>query len=226
MHRLISSCGLLATRGSRYSAAPAGYLARALPTRVPRAALSTDAGSAAPEGDASAAPDQREAQVKALEEDVAKLKTQLTEMNSSRLRVLAEMENVRTIAKRDVAQGKDYALQGFAKTLLNVVDNLQRAVESVPAEAREKRAGNEVLANLFEGVAATEREFTKILTQNGIERFGTPGEPFDYNKHEVLIQVPAAPGTPVNTVTQVLKPGYMLRDRTLRVAQVALAVAS
>jgi len=179
------------------------------------------------EGAAAAAEvDPRDAQVKALEEEVAKLKAGLSEMNSSRLRVLAEMENVRTIAKRDVAQGKDYALQGFAKSLLNVVDNLRRAVEAVPVEAREKRAGNETLANLYEGVAATEREFLKILGQNSIAPFGTAGEPFDYNKHEVMLQMPAAPGTPVNTVTQVFKQGYSMRDRTLRVAQVAIAVAN
>ena len=188
------------------------------------ASASASASAPPPGGEAAAAP-APDAAVAALVEDVAKLKAQLVELNSSRLRVLAEMENVRTIAKRDVAQSKDYALQGFAKSLLNVVDNLHRAVEAVPADAREKRVGNENLANLFEGVAATERDFLKILGQNGISPFGVAGEPFDYNKHEVMLQVPAAPGTPVNTVTQVFKQGYTLKDRTLRVAQVAIAVA-
>jgi molecular chaperone GrpE len=163
--------------------------------------------------------------VKALQEEVAKLKAAVGEERAARLRVLAEMENVRTIAKRDVAQAKDYALQSFAKSLLNVVDNLGRAVEAVPPAAREKKAGNEAMAVLYEGVAATEREFQKILGQAGITPFGKVGEPFDYNKHEALLQVPApAAGVPANTVAQVLKVGYTLKDRTLRVAQVAIAV--
>ena len=146
------------------------------------------------------------------------------ELNSARLRVLAERENVRTIATRAVAQAKDFGLQGFAKALLNTVDNLERAVESVPAEAREKREGNEVMANLYEGIAATHRDFVKVLGQNGISRFGEKGEAFDYNRHEVLLQLPASPATPANTVAQVLKTGYMLNGRIIRVAQVATAV--
>ena len=162
--------------------------------------------------------------LKQCQEELAKAKAQVQEERSARLRVLAEMENVGTIAKRDVAQAKDYALQGFAKNLLNVVDNLQRAVASVPAEAREKRPGNESMATLYEGVAATEREFMKILGQQGITQFGKVGEPFDYNKHEALMQVPATSGAPANTISSVLVGGWALKDRVLRVAKVAIAV--
>lgn len=190
---------------------------------------STDAGSKPeeakqPETEAAAPVDPKDAQIKALQEEVAKLKSQTQELNSARLRVLAEMENVRAIAKRDVAQSKDYALQSFAKALLDTADNLHRAVESVPAEAREKRPGNEAMANLYEGVSATERNLVKVLGQHGIVQFGAAGEAFDYNKHEALMQLPAGPGTPPNTVAQVLKTGYMLKDRVIRVCQVATAV--
>jgi molecular chaperone GrpE len=184
------------------------------------AAAAAAAGSASP----SSAPDPRDASLKALADEVTKLKTQVAELNSARLRGLAEMENVRAIAKRDVAQGKDYALQSFAKALLNVVDNLHRAVSSVPEDARAKREGHEVLGNLYEGVAATERDFLKILGQHGIEPFGAPGDKFDYNRHEAMLQLPPTPEAPSGTVAHVLKKGYSLKDRTLRVAQVAVSV--
>jgi molecular chaperone GrpE len=161
--------------------------------------------------------------VKALKDENAKLKAQVQELNASRLRLLAEMENVRRIAIRDVEQAKSYALQSFGKKILDVADNLQRAIASVPAEARVRKEGNEAMATLFEGIAATEKEMIKTLASGGIEQFGKPGEKFDPNRHEAMMQVPATDKAPEGTVTLILKNGFTLKDRVLRAAQVAVA---
>lgn len=169
--------------------------------------------------------------LKAAQDEVQKLRMQLADSHSGRLRLLADMENVRMIARRDVDQGKVYALQSFSKRLLDVVDNLQRAVESVPADMRQKgaaRADTEkveaVLNNLFVGVDATHRDFVKLMGQQGIESFGTAGEKFDANRHEAMIEVPASSSAPAGTVASVFKSGWILKDRVLRAAQVSVAV--
>lgn len=169
-------------------------------------------------GDAAAAA------TKALTDEVNKLKAANAELASSRLMLLAEMENVRRIASRDVETAKAYALQSFSKRLLDVVDNLGRAVESVPADMRGKREGHEVLANLYEGVAATHREMMKTLAQFGITPFGAKGDRFDPNRHEAMMQVPATAETPADSVAMLLKQGFTLKERVLRPAQVAVAV--
>lgn len=180
---------------------------------------------------ASPAPeDAKDARIQELAAELAKAKAEVATLANARVRLLAEMENVRTIAKRDVDIAKNFAVQGFAKRLLDVVDNLHRAVESIPAAARVKRDGgsatDDAFALLYEGVSATERDFLKTLGQFGIEQFGKPGDTFDYNRYDALAQLPAAAGQAPNTVVQVLKAGYSLKERTLRPAQVIVTVAA
>lgn len=165
-------------------------------------------------------------------EEVARLKASVVELNGARLRLLAEMENVRRIALRDVDTAKTYALQSFAKRLLDVADNLRRAVDSVP-EASRGAPGKPaapppegVFANLYAGVAATEKELLKAMASVGIEGFGTAGERFDPNRHEAMAQVPATAAHPDQTVASVLKAGFKMKDRIIRPAQVAVAKAA
>jgi molecular chaperone GrpE len=184
--------------------------------------------------EAASAQDSKDAPVdplKSAQDELQRLRGQLAESHAGRLRLMADMENVRSIARRDVDQSKVYALQSFAKKILDVVDNLQRAVESVPSELRS--AGSKeadaakvasVLTNLFIGVDATQRDFVKLLGQQGIEPFGAVGEKFDANRHEALLEVPATADVPAGSVSSVLKTGWILKDRVLRAAQVAVAV--
>jgi len=161
-------------------------------------------------------------------EEVEKLKASVAELNAARLRLLAEMENVRRIARADVDAAKAYALQSFAKRLLDVADNLGRAVAAVPESARARPAaggGDATFYTLFEGVAATEKELLKALASVGIEAFGAVGDKFDPHRHEAMLQVPADASRPAGTVTTLLKGGFKLKDRVLRAAQVAVAVA-
>lgn len=175
--------------------------------------------------------DAHAAALKALEGEVVKLKASLAESNSARLRLLAEMENVRVIARRDVDTANVFSIQSFAKRLIDSVDNLNAAVASVPPEYRSKEtaaaAGGEkagdTLVLLYNGVSATERSLVKTLAEFGIQKFGAVGDKFDPNRYEAMLQMPATEEVPEGTVASVLKTGYSFKERTLRPAQVAVA---
>lgn len=182
--------------------------------------------SSPPGGESAPAGSDADAALAAAREENAKLKASVAELNGTRLRLLAEMENVRGIAKRDVDAAKAYALQGFAKRLLDAVDNLGRAVASVPPEMREKREGHEVMGHLFEGVSATHRSLIKTLGEFGIVGFGGVGDKFDPNRHEAMLQVPATAEVKAGHVAAVFKEGFVLKDRVIRPAQVSIATAA
>lgn len=157
-----------------------------------------------------------------LESEVADLKKKMKEINESRTYLLAEMENVRRIAKADVDKAKQYAAQPIAKSLLLALDNLTMAVSAIPAD---KRKADAAFANLAEGVDATLRIFTKVLKEHGTVEFGAVGDAFDPNKCEAVAMFPAtAEGQKPNTVAHVMKTGFMFKDRVLRPAQVAVFV--
>lgn len=146
-----------------------------------------------------------------LEQQVKDLKNQL-------LRGLAEQENTRRIAKQDVQSAKNFAVTSFAKSLLDVSDNLSRALESVPEEEKEKNA---VLSNLYEGIQMTEAGLLKAFEKNGLIRYGEVGDVFDPNKYEALFEYPD-PEKEAGSVGQVMKKGFMLNDRVVRPAEVGV----
>jgi molecular chaperone GrpE len=146
-----------------------------------------------------------------LEQQVKDLKDQL-------LRGLAEQENTRRIAKRDVQTARNFAVTSFAKSLLDTSDNLARALESVPEEEREKNA---VLSNLYEGIQMTEAGLLKAFEKNGLVRYGEVGDKFDPNLHEALFEYPD-PEKVAGTVGQVMKKGFSLNDRVVRPAEVGV----
>ena len=154
-----------------------------------------------------------------LEQRVALLEAELAEAKDRLLRALAETENVRRRAERERSDASKYAAGGFAKDLLNVADNLRRALDSVPTGE-----GGEPMRGLVEGVAATERELLAAFERHGIRRVDPSGERFDHNLHQAMFEVESgqAPGT----VVQVLQPGYVMHDRLLRPALVGVAKAA
>jgi molecular chaperone GrpE len=147
-----------------------------------------------------------------LREENAKLRDQL-------LRSMAEMENVRRRAQRDAEEGAKYAVTGFARDLINVVENLQRASTILPEEVR---AENETYKSLGEGVDMTMRELLAAFEKHGIRRIDPLGEKFDHNFHQAVIQI-EDPNQEPGTVLQVLQAGYVLHDRLLRPAMVAVS---
>ncbi len=146
------------------------------------------------------------------EEQIAQLKDQL-------LRVMAENENVRRRAQRDVEDASKYAVSSFARDILTIGDNLVRALESVPEDARD---GNESLAGLLDGVTMTQREFATTIERHGIKRIDPKGEKFDHNFHQAVFEVEDAENPP-GTVIQVVQQGYLIGDRLLRPAMVGVA---
>jgi molecular chaperone GrpE len=136
------------------------------------------------------------------------------------LRALAEMENHRRRSEREVADAKTYGVASFALDMLTFADNLRRAVESVPPDAREQAGA--ALKTLIEGLELTERDFLSRLGKYGVKKLEPLGAKFDPNLHEALFEVPDETA-PNGTVVQVVEDGYAIGDRVLRPAKVGVS---
>lgn len=145
----------------------------------------------------------------------------IADLKDRSLRALAEMENVRAIARRDVAIARDFGITNFARSLLVVADNLSLALRAVPED---KIRDDQVLASLHQGVEATENELQKVLAQHGVKRFGEVGEVFDPNRHQALFEAPSETAQP-GTVLDITKVGYSIGERILRPAEVGVVKA-
>lgn len=153
-------------------------------------------------------------------EVVVKLMKENEELKDRALRVAAEMENLRRRTARDVHDARSYAIANFAREMLTVSDNLRRALEAVPQEA--KISGDAGFKALYEGVDITERAMLAALERHGVKKLFPEGEKFDPNFHQAMFEVPN-PDVPANTVVQVVQPGYSIGDRVLRPAMVGVA---
>jgi molecular chaperone GrpE len=157
--------------------------------------------------------DPEEGSVEALTKEVAEARDKM-------LRTLAEMENLRQRTRREVADAKTYGITGFARDVLDIADNLQRALDAVPVEAR--AAADPGLKALIEGVELTERSLLNALEKNGVKKFDPSGEKFDPNFQQAMYEVPD-PSVPSGTVVQVVQAGYMIGERVLRPALVGVS---
>lgn len=147
------------------------------------------------------------------------LQAEIKALKDQLLRSYAEQENTRNIARRDVAEARQFAIKSFAKSLLEVSDNLQRALDSVPAS---DLSGNAQLKLLHEGIAMTNTGLLKALEANGVKKYcETPGDKFDPELHNALMQY-ADPTKEPDTVGQVIKVGFTLNNRVLRPAEVGV----
>jgi molecular chaperone GrpE len=153
-----------------------------------------------------------------LEERLAAAEAELVDAKDKLLRALAETENVRRRAQREREDAARYGATSFAKDLINVADNLRRALASVP----EDQVKDELTRTLLQGVDATERELLAAFERHGIRRIDPMGERFDHNFHQAIMEVENS-GQPGGTVVQVLQPGYAMHDRLLRPAMVGVA---
>jgi molecular chaperone GrpE len=151
---------------------------------------------------------------------VAALEAERDDMRDKLLRTLADMENLRRRTEREIADARAYGVTNFARDMLNVADNVRRAIETVPADAATE-AGGAVKA-LLEGVELTERDLLKTLERHGVKRLEPQGERFDPNFHQAMFEVPN-PDVPNGTVVQVVQAGYRIGDRVLRPALVGVA---
>jgi molecular chaperone GrpE len=166
-----------------------------------------DAPETAPQAEAASDP------VAALAKEAADLKDRL-------LRTLAEMENLRRRTEREVADSRVYAVTNFARDILAVADNMERAMKALDDEIREKADAG--VKALLDGVELTERELIKVMEKHGIKRLEPQGQKFDPNLHQAMFELPD-PSVPAGTVVQVMQPGYTIGERVLRPALVGIA---
>ena len=162
--------------------------------------------SEAPERDAFAV-------IEALNAENSQLKDRI-------LRTLAEMENLRRRTEREVADAKTYGVTSFARDMLTVVDNLARALEHLPAEAR--AAAEPQIQSVIEGVELTARDLEAALGRHGVKKLDPKGQKFDPNFHQAIFEAPDET-VPAGTVSQVVQSGWTIGDRVLRPAMVGIS---
>ncbi|HEX2449369.1 MAG TPA: nucleotide exchange factor GrpE [Methyloceanibacter sp.] len=151
--------------------------------------------------------------------DLDALLAENAEMRDRLLRTLADMENLRRRTEREKTDTARYAITNFARDVLTVGDNLKRTIDHVPAEAA---AQDPALKSFLEGVELTERELLNVLERHGVSRIEPLGQRFDPNCHQAMYEVPD-PSVPEGTVVDVMQAGYVIGDRCLRPALVAVA---
>lgn len=155
-----------------------------------------------------------------LDGELAGLRGELEAAKQDILYARAETQNLRRRMEKDIADARAYAATGFARDILSVYDNLSRALAAIPDDLRE----DDKLKNLVAGIEATGREIDKVFASHGISRIAASGLPLDPNQHQAMLEIPSADVEP-GTVVQELQAGYMIKDRLLRPAMVAVAKA-
>ena len=149
---------------------------------------------------------------------VAELESQLEEAKSKALYAAAEIQNVRRRLEQEKQQASAYAASQFARDMLAIKDHLERALAAVNEELRSDKVASQFLA----GIEATARELESAFAKNGITRIKSIGEPLDPHRHQAMMEIPSDQAEP-GTIVEEMQPGYMLKDRLLRPALVAVA---
>jgi molecular chaperone GrpE len=174
-----------------------------------------------PDATAPETPDTAEAQAApAAPDPVALLAKEAGDLKDRLLRTLAEMENLRRRTEKEVTDARTYGVTNFARDILAVADNMERALKALDDEIREKADAG--VKALLDGVELTERELIKVMEKHGITRLEPQGQKFDPNLHQAMFELPDAT-VPAGTVVQVMQPGYKIGERVLRPALVGVA---
>jgi molecular chaperone GrpE len=191
-------------------------------TNRPNANTTPPPGAPEPEvKPAEAAPDETKPALDPakLAAEVETLHGQIADLTDRLLRAHADIDNLRKRLEREKEETAKYAITRFAREVVTVADNFERAVQAVPAGAAEKDAA---LKALVEGVNMTEREFVNVLERNGVRRVVPKGEAFNPHQHQAMMELQnpeVAPGT----ILEVFQPGYLIDERVLRPAMVVVA---
>src|SRR5919112_4094996 len=150
----------------------------------------------------------------------AALAKEAADLRDRLLRTLAEMENMRRRTDREVADARTYGVTNFARDILAVADNMERALKALDDEIRGKADAG--VKALLDGVELTERELIKVMEKHGIRKIEPQGQKFDPNLHQAMLEIPD-PSVPSGTVVQIMQPGYTIGERVLRPAMVAVS---
>jgi molecular chaperone GrpE len=152
---------------------------------------------------------------------IAALEAEVAELKDRWMRSEAEIANVRTRARREVDETRQYAVQKFATDVVEAAENLRRGIDSLPpAEPGQP----EIVGKLREGLDGIERNFLSLLERNGIKREDPTGAPFDPNLHQAMAEQESTAHAP-GTVMHAWTPVWTLHGRLLRPAMVVVAKA-
>lgn len=153
------------------------------------------------------------------QEELEQLKEENKKLKEDYLRAYADAENTKRRCTQEIEKNNKYAISNFAKSLLSVADNLDRALKSIPED---KKDDCEHLKNLLTGVEMTQRELDKVFEKFGIKKMDIIGTKFDPNYHQVIQEVEDKE-KPNGTIIRELQSGYMINDRILREAMVIVS---
>src|SRR5215470_12443311 len=166
------------------------------------------------------APQTPETAPEAAADQMAALAKEAADFKDRLLRTLAEMENLRRRTEREVSDARTYGITNFARDILAVADNMERAMKALDDEIREKADAG--VKALLDGVELTERELIKVMEKHGVKKIEPQGQKFDPNLHQAMYELPD-PSVPAGTIVQVMQPGYTIGERVLRPALVGVA---
>ena len=171
------------------------------------------ADEAAPAAPENAAPEAAADPMAVLAKEAADVKDRL-------LRTLAEMENLRRRTEREVVDARLYGVTNFARDILAVADNMERAMKALDDGIRAQADAG--VKALLDGVELTERELIKVMEKHGVRKIEPMGQKFDPNLHQAMFELPDS-SVPAGTIVQVMQPGYTIGERVLRPALVGIA---
>ena len=164
--------------------------------------------------------DQEEAEVSP-EDLIEKLNEEITGLKDQRLRAIAELENFRKRAEKDQSDALKYGISNFAKEIINIRDNIERAQSSISDDAK----NNEAIKSVIEGIDLIAQSVVSTFEKIGIKKIESLNEKFDHNLHQAMMEIENEELEP-GTIVQELIPGYTLHDRLLRPAMVGVSKKS
>ena len=164
--------------------------------------------------------DQEEAEISP-EDLIEKLNEEITDLKDQRLRAIAELENFRKRAEKDQSDALKYGISNFAKEIINIRDNIERAQSSISDEAK----NNEAIKSVIEGIDLIAQSVVSTFERIGIKKIDSLNEKFDHNLHQAMMEIENDELDP-GTIVQELIPGYTLHDRLLRPAMVGVSKKS
>lgn len=177
-----------------------------------------DIPTGAEAGAQQAQPAEQEIPASQLRDIIVALQQEVENWRDQSLRARAEIDNVRKRLEREKEDMAKYAISKFARDVVTVGDNFQRALSAVPNESLADPAVKSVL----DGVTMIEREFLSVLGRHGVQRIDPLGEPFNPHRHQAVMEN-EDPSVPTGTVIQVFQSGYLVDDRVLRPAMVVVS---
>jgi molecular chaperone GrpE len=175
-------------------------------------------GQEMPEAEQAVSPEQSEVEI--LKKEITLLESQLRTMRDRYVRAMADLDNARKRARHELAEAQVHAQAGVLLDVLNIVDNFERALESMAPGAD---ASPETKA-IYEGVSLIYRQLVDTLARRGVKAIEAVGKPFDTHRHEAVVQVPTANSDEDGVVALETQRGYTFGDRVLRPAKVGVAV--